>query len=225
MQEADWTLARTSKAGSSRAILPGAPSSPKSQTKAAPFLQSPKSKETTSVGNNTSTPHLQAKLNGTKVLSNVSSSPESMPTTFFTYRAQLTFSLPQSKEGVNVTKYFCRWIYSSCESIDNFALVPYDDDKGQQISSIEQVPEDNASFYSAYYHNHRVLNHGNLTGMVTFQCTTPWERLKSPNHPFFNWLRLNKVFLNQTKFKVSSLVPCGFLLGAHPGYLRRDEAE
>jgi hypothetical protein len=80
-------------------------------------------------------------------------------------------------------------------------------------------------FYSTYYHNHRVLNHGNLTGMVSFQCSTPWARLKSPNHPFFNWLRLNKVFLNQTKFKTSSLVPCGFLLGAHPGHLRRDEAE
>jgi hypothetical protein len=80
-------------------------------------------------------------------------------------------------------------------------------------------------FYSQYYHNHRVLNHGNLTGMVTFQCSTPWARLKSPNHPFFNWLHINKVFLNQTKFKTSSLVPCGFLLGAHPGHLRRDEAE
>jgi hypothetical protein len=97
--------------------------------------------------------------------------------------------------------------------------------KGQQISSVEQVPEDNATFYSAYYHNHRVLNHGNLTGMVTFQSSTPWARLKSPNHPFFNWLCLNKVFLNQIKFKASSLVPCGFLLGAHPGHLRRDEAE
>jgi hypothetical protein len=61
--------------------------------------------------------------------------------------------------------------------------------------------------------------------MVAFQCSTPWARLKSPTHPFFNWLRLNKVFLNQTKFKASSLVPCGFLLGAHPGHLRRDEAE
>jgi hypothetical protein len=225
MQEADWVLAGTSKAKSSRALFPDTPSSPKSQTKTAPFLQSHKSRENTSVGTKTSIPHLQAKLPGTKVLPNVSPSPESMPTTFFTYRAQLTFNLTQSKDGVNVAKFFRRWIYSSSESIDNFALVPYDDDKGQQISSIDQVPEDNASFYSAYYHNHRVLNHGNLTGMVAFQCTTPWARLKSPNHPFFNWLRLNKVFLNQTKFKASSLVPCGFLLGAHPGYLRRDEAE
>ncbi len=124
-----------------------------------------------------------------------------------------------------MAKYISRWIYSAAESIDNFTLLPYEDEKGQQISSIEQVLEDNPSFYSTYYHNHRVLNHGNLSGMVNFQCSTPWAGLKSPNHPFFNWLRLNKVFLNQTKFKASSLVPCGFLLGAHPGHLRRDEAE
>ncbi len=33
-------------------------------------------------------------------------SPETQSTTFFTYRAQLTFSLPQSLEGVNAAKYF-----------------------------------------------------------------------------------------------------------------------
>ncbi len=37
-------------------------------------------------------------------------SPETQSTTFFTYRAQLTFGLPQSSEGVNVAKYFQRWI-------------------------------------------------------------------------------------------------------------------
>jgi hypothetical protein len=147
------------------------------------------------------------------------------PVTFYTYRAQLTFGLSRTTDGVNVAKYFRRWIFSSCESIDHFSLIPYDDEKGQQITSLDQVPEDNADFYSMYYHNHRVLIHGNLTGMVSFQSSLPWAKLKSPNHPFFNWLRLNKVFLNQTKFKASSLVPCGFLLGAHPGHLRRDEAE
>jgi hypothetical protein len=162
---------------------------------------------------------------GNLVLPTNSSAPEGTSTTFYTYRAQLTFGLPHTSDGVNVAKYFRRWIFSSCESIDHFALVPYEEDKGQQISSLDQVPEDNMDFYSTYYHNHRVLNTGNLTGMVTFQCSTPWARLKSPNSPFFNWLRLNKVFLNQTKFKTSTLVPCGFLLGAHPGHLRRDEAE
>jgi hypothetical protein len=160
-----------------------------------------------------------------KVLPDDDTDSSNAPTEFFTYRAQLTFGLSQSTTGVNVAKYFRRWVFSSCESINHFSLIPYEDDKGQQISSLDQVPEDNATFYSAYYHNHRVLAHGNLTGMVAFQSSTPWSKLKSPNHPFFNWLRLNKVFLNQVKFKASSLVPCGFLLGAHPGHLRRDEAE
>jgi hypothetical protein len=164
-------------------------------------------------------------LGNTLVLPSQSLSPENINTTFYTYRAQLTFGLPQSSEGVNVAKYFRRWIFSSCESIDQFSLLPYDDEKGQQIVSLDQVPEDNAEFYSTYYHNHRVLAHGNLTGMVVYQSSSPWSKLKSPNHPFFNWLRLNKVFLNQIKFKALSLVPCGFLLGAHPGHLRRDEAE
>jgi hypothetical protein len=124
-----------------------------------------------------------------------------------------------------VAKYFRPWVFSASESINNFSLPPYEDDKGQQISHLDQVPEESKEFYSMYYHNHRVLTHGNLTGMIAFQCSNPWAKLKSPNHPFFQWLRLNKVFLNQTKFKTSSLVPCGFLLGAHPGHLRRDEAE
>jgi hypothetical protein len=135
------------------------------------------------------------------VLPSLTGNIETTSMTFFTYRAQLTFGLPTPSDGVNVAKYFRRWIYSSCASIDNFGLLPYDDEKGQQISSSDQVPEDNADFYSTYYHNHRVLNRGNLTGMVMFQCSTPWARLKNPTHPFFNWLRLNKVYLNQTKFK------------------------
>jgi hypothetical protein len=71
---------------------------------------------------------------------------------------KITISLPS--HGVNVAKYFDHWLFSSCESIDHFALVPYKDEKGQQISSLEQVPEDNMDFYSAYYHNDHVLNHG-----------------------------------------------------------------
>jgi hypothetical protein len=161
----------------------------------------------------------------TPVLPTEQINPEAQSTVFYTYRAQLTFGLPTSQTGVNVAKYFQRWIFSSCESIDNFSLIPFEDDKGLQISNLNQVPEENKEFYSSYYHNHRVLNQGNLTGMVAFQCSMPWAQLKSPNHPYFAWLRLNKVFLNQTKFKTSSLVPCGFLLGAHPGHLRRDEAE
>jgi hypothetical protein len=152
------------------------------------------------------------------------SSPNS--TTYYTYRAQLTFGLKPNKEGVNVAQLFQRWIFSSCESIPDFSLVPYEQpDNGQQITSIDQVPKENPTFYSMYYHNHRVLQHGNLTGMVAFQCSLPWSKLKSARSTFFSWLRLNNVYLNQTKFQTSTLVACGFLVGAHPGYTRRDHAE
>jgi hypothetical protein len=109
----------------------------------------------------------------TPVLPSSPKNAELSSMTFFTYRVQLTFGLPTPSDGVNVTKYFHRWIYSCSESIDHFTLVPYEDEKGLQISSLDQVPEDNADFYATYYHNHRVLNHGNLTGMVQFQCSTP----------------------------------------------------
>jgi hypothetical protein len=86
-------------------------------------------------------------------------SPEATSTTFYTYRDQLTFNLSSSTEGVNVAKYFRQWVFSASKSIDNFSLVPYDDEKGIQISHLDQVPEENREFCSAYYHNHRVLNH------------------------------------------------------------------
>lgn len=147
-------------------------------------------------------------------------------TTYYKYRAQLTFGLKPNKDGVNVAQLFKRWIFSSCESLPDFSLVPYEEpDKGQQITSTEQVPDENPSFYAMYYHNHRILQHGNLTGMVAFQCSIPWTQIKSPRSTFFSWLRMNNVYLNQTKFQTSTLVACGFLLGAHPGYTRRDHAE
>jgi hypothetical protein len=61
--------------------------------------------------------------------------------------------------------------------------------------------------------------------MVHFQVGTPWGQLKKPSSPYISWLHLNQVFLNYTKFKTDTLVPCGFLVGAHPGFFRRDEAE
>jgi len=61
--------------------------------------------------------------------------------------------------------------------------------------------------------------------MVAFQCTATWGDIKSPWSQYFQWLKEHRVFLNPTKLKTDNLVPCGFLLGAHPGYLRRDEAE
>jgi hypothetical protein len=42
---------------------------------------------------------------------------------------------------------------------------------------------------------------------------------------YFQWLHLSKVYLNLAKFKSDMLVVSGFLLGAHPGHLHREDAE
>jgi hypothetical protein len=76
-----------------------------------------------------------------------------------------------------------------------------------------------------YYNNHRVLQHGNLTGMKSFTCSMPRTEIMKSISSFFQWMRKCKVFLNQTKFKANTLLSCGFLHGVHPGYLQRDEAE
>jgi hypothetical protein len=144
--------------------------------------------------------------------------------TFYTYRAQLTFGLPISQE-VNVAALFTKWVEKSCASLNAFSLLPFDSEQGQQVTSPVQIPGDDASFYSQYYYKHRILQHGNPTGMIHFQTATPWTYIKSFKNHYFAWLRENKVFINYTKFKTDTSVPCGFLVGAHPGFLRCTEAE
>jgi hypothetical protein len=61
--------------------------------------------------------------------------------------------------------------------------------------------------------------------MIHFQTSTPWSAIKGFHSKYFSWLRNHKVYLNLTKFKTDTLVPCGFLVGAHPGFLRRNEAK
>jgi hypothetical protein len=108
--------------------------------------------------------------------------------------------------------------------LSQFSLLPFDQEKGMQVTTIDQFTDDK-TFYSTYFHNHRVLQHGNLTGMIHFQVGTPWGQLKKPTGTYFNWLHSNEVFLNYTKFKTDTLVPSGFLVGAHPNFFHRNEAE
>jgi hypothetical protein len=108
--------------------------------------------------------------------------------------------------------------------LPNFSLLPYDQEKGLQILDISQILDDKL-FYNTYFHNHRVLQHGNLTRMVHFQTTTPWGSIKKPTGTYFAWLHENEPFLNLIKFRIDTLIPCGFLVGARPQFLRRDEAE
>jgi hypothetical protein len=142
----------------------------------------------------------------------------------FTFRAQLTWGLDRGPE-VNLPALFRDWVANTSKHIPDFALLPFEDAKGQVICTPEQVPVDNPTFYRKYYHNHRVLQHGNLTGMVQFQCSVSWQKIKRMKVPYFQWLHHSKVYLNLTKFKSDTLVVCGFLHGAHPGHLRREDAE
>ncbi len=93
--------------------------------------------------------------------------PKEKQITMFTFRAQLTWGLDKGPQ-VNLPELFRDWVKHTNKYIPDFALVPFEDDKGQVISTPEQVPNDNPTFYKEYYHNHRVLQHGNLTGMVQF---------------------------------------------------------
>jgi hypothetical protein len=145
-------------------------------------------------------------------------------TTTFTFRLQLTCGLDKGTR-VNLPDLFRKWVEQTSSSIPDFALLPFEDEKGQVITKPAQIPDDNPSFYQEYYYNHRVLDHGNLTGMVHFKCSVTWNKIKRMKEPYFQWLHQNKVYLNLTKYKSATLVVCGFLVGAHPGHLRRDDAE
>ena len=143
---------------------------------------------------------------------------------FFTFRAQLTYGL---KKGIKIhlPDLFWQWVKISYSQIPDFALLPFDDELGQAIHTPDQVPENNSTFYKEYYHNHRVLQHGNLTGMIHFRCSVSWNKIKRVQHEYFQWLHANNVYLNLTKFKTDTLVVSGFFVGAHPGHLRREDAE
>jgi hypothetical protein len=156
--------------------------------------------------------------------SHITNNPSKSMLTFFTYRAQLTFGLSKACKEINVAALFLQWFEKSAVSLANFSLLPYEGEGGHQITSKDQFEQD-PEFYKQYYHNHRVLQHGNLTGMVQFQTSLPWIALKSAKSAYFTWLKECRVYLNKTKFKTDTLVACGFLVGAHPGFLQRDEAE
>jgi len=157
-----------------------------------------------------------------------SASPDTIPhgkqDTTFIFRAQLTWDLELGTR-VNLPQFFRELVKKSSELIPDFALIPFDDEKGPVITKNEQVPDDNPTFYQDYYHNHRILNHGNMTGMVHFRCSVSWNKVKRMKEPYFQWLQKAKVYLNLAKFKSATLVVCGFLVGAHPGHLRREDAE
>lgn len=138
---------------------------------------------------------------------------------FLTYRAQLTFGLSSCRE-VNLANLFYEWFEAMHNHLKGFSLLPYTLDNGQQITMTSQMSKADESMLKEYYSKNCVLQHGNLTGMVHFQTSTPWSAVKGFNSQYFSWLKKHKMYLNLTKFKPDTLVPSGFLVGTHPSFLR-----
>jgi len=110
---------------------------------------------------------------------------ESEPKTIFSFQAHLTIGLQPGRE-VNVAILFSRFLANAFQTVPDFSLFPHDDDKGQQVTATAQLPDDNLDFYTTYYKNHRILQHGNLTGMISFRCSLSWTELKKPRVHFSN---------------------------------------
>jgi len=128
-------------------------------------------------------------------------------------------------DEVNVANLFMELFTATQSFLQDFSLLSYDSEKGQPLTSISQLTATDETVFQQYYHNHRVLQHGNLTGMILFQSSSSWKSIKVFKSTYFLWLKSHCVFLNYTKFKTDTLVVCGFLLSTHLGHLRRDEAE
>jgi hypothetical protein len=92
--------------------------------------------------------HLSA-TKETLLLPEETSSNKKHPSPIFTYRAQLTFGL-SAREGNRHRGIHARNFQP------NFSLLPCEDEKSQQVSSIEQFPENNPLFSTMSYHNHSV---------------------------------------------------------------------
>jgi hypothetical protein len=158
----------------------------------------------------------------------ISSSPATIEIQYIS-RAQLTFGLKAGCQ-VNVTSIFSQFLATAIAHMPNFSLLPL---LSPSLQWRERAtgelywpnPRQQSWIFQLYYHNHRVLQHGNLTGMISFQCDKPWTEIKKPTGSFFQWLHKCCIYLNQIRFKANTLVSCGFLHGAHPGYLWRAEAE
>jgi hypothetical protein len=76
--------------------------------------------------------------------------------TIFHFHAQLTWGLEPSP-SVNLPRLFREWVKNTSQCLPDFALLPYDDEKGQVITFPSQDPDDNSDFFQDYYYNHRPL--------------------------------------------------------------------
>jgi hypothetical protein len=84
-----------------------------------------------------------------------SSEAQEIQNTTFTFRAQLMRGLEPGTQ-IHLPTLFHEWFENTSKYISGFALLPFDDEKGQEIITSDQVPDENPNFYSDYYYNHRV---------------------------------------------------------------------
>jgi hypothetical protein len=103
-----------------------------------------------------------ASKDNTSMLANtvpLAAEPREVQTTTFTFRVQLTWGLDPGSRA-HLPFLFREWFVISSKHIPGFALLPFKDDKGQEILTSDQVPDDNPTFYSDYYYNHRHISSG-----------------------------------------------------------------
>jgi hypothetical protein len=72
--------------------------------------------------------------------------------TMFNFQAQLTFGLQPHRE-VNVAILFSRFLANAIKSVPDFSLLPYNDEKGQQVTATTQLPDNNSDFYATESYN------------------------------------------------------------------------
>jgi hypothetical protein len=73
-----------------------------------------------------------------------------------TFRAQLTFGLKPS-EKVNVADLFTMWIEASIKLLVDFALLPFDGEKGTKVTEMAHIQQGDPDFFMEYYSNHQSL--------------------------------------------------------------------
>jgi hypothetical protein len=57
--------------------------------------------------------------------------------------------------GVIIAQLLNVWFQASSKLLENFSFIPFDEvENGQQITSMDQIPLNNSTFYKDYIFNH-----------------------------------------------------------------------
>jgi hypothetical protein len=78
-----------------------------------------------------------------------------------------------------VADLFLNWYEKCTTELPEFSLLPFDSHEHQLAPAPKEILHSNEDFFKTFYGNHRVLHHGNLTGMVHFYTTLPGLLLRA----------------------------------------------